>query len=688
MMAGLQPSDLIIVARPAMGKTAFALNMASTAAMRHGKTAGVFSLEMSHQQLFFRLLCSEARVDAHRLRTGRINKDDWQRIIKTYSELAETSIYIDDTPGMGIMEMRAKSRRLKLERGLDLLIVDYLQLMQGRERRDSRQQEISDISRSLKELAKELQIPVIALSQLSRAPEQRTGDRRPRLSDLRESGAIEQDADVVLFLFREEVYKKDDPDLRGKAEIIIGEAAQRTHRGRAARLHPRVHPVRERRDVPGGRMTSGTLHVCQQCGYQSRKWLGKCPECATWGSLSRRSRPATRRPPRGEPGRGTAAPLPGDPGIRRGAPEHRIGARPRARRRPRGGGGHAPRRRARNRQSTLLLQTASALAESGTRVLYATGEESVAQLRLRGDRLGVRSRDLLVLAETDVDTICARAREAAAHVLVVDSIQAVRCADLASLPGSVAQVREAAARLVALAKSSSVPVFLVGHVTKDDSLAGPRLLEHVVDTVIQFEGDRHLAHRLLRSLKNRFGPSDEIAVFSMSEDGLRGVTSPSELFLAERPQGAAGSAVLAALEGTRPLLVEVQALVGEPIAGSPRRTALGVDGNRVAMILAVLERRAGVQIGARDVFVNVTGGLSVVDPAADLAVCAAAASSLRSVPLPEHWVIMGEIGLTERSAPSGERRRACGRRAGSIHRGRRTVPSAAPDGMTIVSSET
>ncbi len=223
LTAGLQPSDLVILAaRPSMGKTTLALNIAAHAALRCGKTVGVFSLEMSHQQLFFRLLCSEARVDAHRLRTGRVDSDEWQRIIATYGELSASPIYIDDTAGAAIMEMRAKARRLKLERGLDLLVVDYLQLMSGRGRYESRQQEISDISRSLKEIAKELSIPVLALSQLSRAPEQRSGDRRPQLSDLRESGAIEQDADVVLFLFREEIYKKNDPELRGKAELIIG----------------------------------------------------------------------------------------------------------------------------------------------------------------------------------------------------------------------------------------------------------------------------------------------------------------------------------------------------------------------------------------------------------------------------------------------------------------------------------
>jgi len=223
MTAGLQPAELIILAaRPSMGKTALALNIASHAAMRRGKTVGVFSLETSHQQLFIRLLCSEGQIDAHRLRTGRIKKDQWNEIIKIYDTLSQAPIFIDDTPGIGIIEMRAKARRLKHEHGLDLLVVDYLQLMRGRSSYDSRQQEISDISRSLKELAKEIDAPVLALSQLSRAPEQRGGNHRPQLSDLRESGAIEQDADVVLFLFREEIYKKDDPTVEGKAELIIG----------------------------------------------------------------------------------------------------------------------------------------------------------------------------------------------------------------------------------------------------------------------------------------------------------------------------------------------------------------------------------------------------------------------------------------------------------------------------------
>jgi replicative DNA helicase len=223
-LAGMQNSDLIIIAaRPAMGKTAFALNVASFAALQQKKTVGIFSLEMSHQQLFMRMLCAEGQIDAHRLRTGRIGKEDWTRIIKVYGTLADARVFIDDSPGVTVMEMRAKCRRLKREHGLDLLFIDYLQLMRSRSGFENRQQEITDISRSLKELAKELNIPVVALSQLSRAPEQRRGaDHRPQLSDLRESGAIEQDADVVLFLFREEMYDKDNPELEGKAEVIIG----------------------------------------------------------------------------------------------------------------------------------------------------------------------------------------------------------------------------------------------------------------------------------------------------------------------------------------------------------------------------------------------------------------------------------------------------------------------------------
>ncbi len=388
----------------------------------------------------------------------------------------------------------------------------------------------------------------------------------------------------------------------------------------------------------------GSAFVCQQCGYQTAKWQGRCPGCEAWDSFVEEARsPASR-----SVAPAAAQPVP-FPEIQ-SADLNRTGTGQSELDRVLGGGlvpggvaliGGEPG----VGKSTLLLQTASALAATSRRVLYASGEESAAQLRLRGDRLGVTSANLFVLAETDVDTICGAAHASRADVLIVDSIQAVRCADLASVPGSVGQVRESAARLVALAKSSGIPVLLVGHATKDGAIAGPRVLEHVVDTVVQFEGDRHHAHRLLRTLKNRFGPGDEIGVFSMGDAGLRGVADPSEVFLAERARGRPGSAVLAAIEGVRPLLVEVQALVGETAPGSPRRVALGVDSGRVAMILAVLARRAGCDLLGRDVFVNVAGGLDLREPAADLAIALAAASSFTGRAVPERMTVIGEIGL-------------------------------------------
>jgi DNA repair protein RadA/Sms len=389
---------------------------------------------------------------------------------------------------------------------------------------------------------------------------------------------------------------------------------------------------------------SKSSYVCQQCGHQSGKWHGRCTSCEAWDSLveevaldARPNRHARVPDPVPYPDITASDALRTSTGL---AEFDRVL-----------GGGLVPGGvvlvggEPGVGKSTLLLQAASSLAERGRRVLYVSGEESAAQLKLRGDRLAVRSAGLFVLADTDVDSIVECARRARADVLLVDSIQAVRCPELASVPGSVAQVRESAARLVALAKSAGMPVVLVGHATKDGSLAGPRTLEHVVDTVIQFEGDRHHAHRILRALKNRFGTSDEIGVFTMGDAGLTGIGNPSGMFLAERAAGEPGSAVLAAIEGSRPLLVEVQALVGEVAYGTPRRTALGVDGGRVALILAVLARRAGVDVAGRDVFVNVAGGLDVAEPAADLAVALAAASSLSGRPLPERWTILGEIGL-------------------------------------------
>lgn len=385
--------------------------------------------------------------------------------------------------------------------------------------------------------------------------------------------------------------------------------------------------------------------VCQRCGFQSGKWHGRCPSCDAWDSLVEETAGVGRSRPQAR----AAEPVP-YPDVA-SADLIRTSTGLSEFDRVLGGGlvpggvvlvGGEPG----VGKSTLLLQSASALAEAGRRVLYASGEESPAQLRLRGARLAVRSANLLVLAETDVDAIADAARRSRIDVLLVDSIQAVRCSELTSVPGSVGQVRESAARLVALAKSTGLPVVLVGHVTKDGAIAGPRTLEHVVDTVIQFEGDRHHAHRILRALKNRFGPADEIGVFSMGDAGLRGIANASEVFLAERAPGSPGSAVLAAIEGSRPLLVEVQALVGETAYGSPRRVALGVDAGRVAMILAVLARRAGIDVSGRDVFVNIAGGLETTEPAADLAVALAAASSFTGRPIADRMAILGEIGLS------------------------------------------
>jgi len=391
-------------------------------------------------------------------------------------------------------------------------------------------------------------------------------------------------------------------------------------------------------------------YACRRCEYQCAKWLGRCPECGAWGSIVEQAQDDS-------PQANEASPLEAVPyseistqateRIRTGIGEFDrvlggglvpggvvlIGGEP--------GIG----------KSTLLLQAASELARAGHRVLYVSGEESAEQLRLRGQRLGLGSEEILIVAGTEVDRLIATALDQQPAVMIVDSVQAVRCAGVDSVPGSVAQVREAAARLVDHAKRTTVPLLLVGHVTKEDRLAGPRTLEHLVDTVIHFEGDRHHAHRILRALKNRFGATDELGVFRMEESGLAEVSDPSDLFVGRRAAAATGAAVLPAIVGRRPLLVEVQALVGEIAQGSPRRTAVGVDSNRLAMILAVLQQNLGIELQNRDVFANVAGGIGVGEPGADLALAAAVLSSARRRPLPSRWVVMGEIGLTGEVRP-------------------------------------
>jgi DNA repair protein RadA/Sms len=297
-------------------------------------------------------------------------------------------------------------------------------------------------------------------------------------------------------------------------------------------------------------------------------------------------------------------------------------------------------------KSTLLLQAARALALAGPPVLYVSAEESAAQVKMRADRLGIAADGLLLWAETDLAVVQAQIDDVKPRALVVDSIQTVFLPDLESAPGSVAQVRECAARLMTLAKGRGLATFLVGHVTKDGGLAGPRVLEHLVDTVLYFEGEGHHAYRVLRAVKNRFGSTNEIGVFEMGARGLEEVTNASGFFLAERPTEAPGSVVVAGLEGTRPMLLELQALVARASFGTPRRTVLGADYNRVCLLLAVLEKRAGMPIGNQDVFVNVAGGARVLEPAADLAIVVAAASSYLERPIAGDVVVLGEVGLT------------------------------------------
>jgi DNA repair protein RadA/Sms len=407
-----------------------------------------------------------------------------------------------------------------------------------------------------------------------------------------------------------------------------------------------------------------TLFSCSDCGGTSPKWLGKCPHCGAWNTLvesvvsdssasknrySERAglAPASavmalsaieaqdmQRTPTGQDEldrvlgggmvEGGVVLIGGDPGIGK---------------------------------STLLLQALDGLQRSGQHTLYVTGEESGAQVALRARRLGLDHSQVNVLAETQLEKIIATLQAQSPQVAVIDSIQTVYSDQLTSAPGSVAQVRECAAHLTRMAKSSGTTVVLVGHVTKEGALAGPRVLEHMVDTVLYFEGDTHSSYRLVRAIKNRFGAVNEIGVFAMTEKGLKGVSNPSAIFLSQHSEPVPGSCVMVTLEGTRPLLVEIQALVdsGGP---SPRRLSVGLDRDRLAMLLAVLHRHAGVACMDQDVFVNAVGGVRISEPAADLAVMLAIQSSLRGKPLPRGFLAFGEVGLAGevRPAPRGQER--------------------------------
>ena len=387
-----------------------------------------------------------------------------------------------------------------------------------------------------------------------------------------------------------------------------------------------------------------TRFVCGQCGFASRKWLGRCPDCGAWDSLAEERQVAAARP--GRPA-ATVQPLVAADGGEEG---ERLVSGIAEMDRVLGGGivpgslvliGGDPG----IGKSTLILQLLSSLAARQHQVLYVTGEESVRQIRMRAGRLAIGEREIFVSTENCVEAVVDLARQLRPALLAVDSIQTVFSEAVGSAPGSVTQVREATARLLQLAKSTHLPILLVGHVTKDGAIAGPRVLEHMVDTVLYFEGDRGQVFRILRTVKNRFGSTNEIGVFEMQERGLVGVDNPSALFLAERPVNVPGSVVLPSVEGTRPILVEVQALVSRSSLGTARRTAIGADPQRLALLTAVLEKKLGVTLFDHDIFLNVAGGIRIVEPALDLGVVAALLSSFFEKPIDPATVVCGEVGL-------------------------------------------
>ena len=381
-----------------------------------------------------------------------------------------------------------------------------------------------------------------------------------------------------------------------------------------------------------------TLFACTACGYETSRWVGRCPGCGAWNTMVESAPIVTGAPakaPKQRPGTGASAMLlreiPEDVAVR-SSPG--IG------------------------KSTLLLQVCANLCKTGKRVLYVSGEESAKQLKLRANRLGITSETLYVLAENALDNVEEKLRGLSPDVAVIDSIQTMYRPDMASAPGSVSQIRECTSQIMRLCKESGTAIFLVGHVTKDGAIAGPRMLEHMVDVVLYFEGDRQQEYRLLRAVKNRFGSVNELGVFQMTEAGMQIVPNPSEQLLSHRAKGASGSVVFCGLEGSRPLLCDVQALASTSYFGTPRRTVGGADTGRVALLLAVLEKRANQKTYNQDVYINVAGGLELSEPAADLALCMAVVSSLKDAAIGAEVAVMGEVGLAGevRAIPQCDRR--------------------------------
>lgn len=396
-----------------------------------------------------------------------------------------------------------------------------------------------------------------------------------------------------------------------------------------------------------------TIYICQTCGYKSRKWLGKCNECNTWGSLveeieikkltgNTQKHQQTNKPVSidnvhleqdyrlktqidefdrvlgGGLVPGSLVLVGGDPGIGK---------------------------------STLMLQALCGLAKSNHKVLYVSGEESVRQIKMRSDRLNTSHENMWIVSETDLTAIHPMIDSVSPDVLVADSIQTLFSPDLTAAPGTISQVREAAMQVMQIAKKRHLPVLIVGHVTKEGAIAGPKLLEHMVDTVLSFEGDRNHVFRILRAVKNRFGSTNEIGVFEMKDAGLEEIKNPSAVFLSDRPENVPGSVVTASMEGTRPILVEIQALASRTVFGNPRRTVLGIDSNRVAVLVAVAEKKAGLNLMQHDIFVNVAGGVKIDEPAVDMGILTSIASSFLDQAIPNHTAVFGEVGLTGEIRP-------------------------------------
>lgn len=390
------------------------------------------------------------------------------------------------------------------------------------------------------------------------------------------------------------------------------------------------------------------VYICQQCGYESGKWMGRCPSCNEWGSLVEEV-VDTAKSKLAKTSKSSNVPIKLKQIMIE--KEHRTTTGMEELDRVLGGGvvkgslilvGGDPG----IGKSTLLLQICETIGNQNKEVLYVSGEESTAQIKMRAERLGVETPNLSLLAETNMNSIEGFIKEEKPDLVIIDSIQTVYCEDVSSAPGSVSQVRENTHHLMNLAKGYGITIMIVGHVTKEGALAGPRVLEHMVDTVLYFEGERHAAFRILRAVKNRFGSTNEIGVFEMADVGLKEVKNPSEIMLSGRPTDASGSIVSCTMEGTRPMLLEVQALSSFTSFGMPRRTATGVDYNRVVLLIAVLDKRAGMDLSNHDTYVNLAGGLKSNEPALDLGMIAAIASSFRNIPIDPYTIVFGEVGLT------------------------------------------